>query len=282
MDDRTAHNLVSQAMERGVNLFDTAPNYTGGRSESLLGKILSGKRDQVVLVSKFGHQPNGSQDYSVDDFWKSLEANLVRLQTDYLDVLLLHNLPAQVYEGRDPIWEALRQARQQGKIRHYGASLDFAVEIESCLKHTDSEVLEVLFNILHQDVRKAFSLIRDKQTGILAKVPLDSGWLTGRFDVKSSFEGVRQRWSPEDNERRAELVSSLRWLVTDGSLLTHKALAYLLAYQEVSCVIPGIRNQKQLQDNLAAAECFVTRKEQRTLEKFWDDFTHNGKDLLSW
>ena len=282
MDDKTAHNLVLEAIDKGVNLFDTAPNYAAGNSETLLGKILRGRRDQIVLVSKFGHHPDGSQAFSVDAFWKSLEDSLARLQTDYLDVLLVHNPPAQIFEGYDPIWDALERSKNQGKIRHYGASLDFAAEIEACLKNTGSEVLEILFNILHQDVRHAFPLIRKRQTGVLAKVPLDSGWMTGRYNSESCFEGVRQRWSVADIRQRARLVSALDWLTSDGSSLAHKALAYLLAYPEVSCVIPGIRTRKQLRDNLAAPECVLNDREREQLENFWNKFTCGGKDLLPW
>jgi len=282
MDDKTAHSLVSEAIDRGINLFDTAPNYAGGRSEFLLGEILRGRRNQVVLVSKYGHRPNGGVSFSAEQFHASLDASLQRLKTDYLDVLLLHNPPEKMYQGQDPLWQALREAQQQGKIRHYGASLDFASDIESCLKNTDSEVLEVFFNILHQDVRKAFTTVREKRTGIIVKIPLDSGWLTGRFNAQSKFEGVRGRWSADETKHRAKLISSLDWLTTDGSTLTQKALGYLLAYKEVSCVIPGIRNLKQLSENLTGAEYVPTDEIRTRLESFWDEFTMDGTKLLPW
>lgn len=282
MDDKTAYNLVSEAIDRGINLFDTAPNYASGQSETLLGNILRGKREQVVLVSKFGHRPDGTCNFSVASFWESLEGSLARLQTDYLDVILLHNPPIQLYESHDPIWSALEQSKRQGKVRHYGASLDFAAEIELCLKNTESEVLEIFFNIFHQDVRRAFPHIRGKQTGVLAKVPLDSGWLTGRFNADSSFEGVRQRWSSKQIKQRAELVSSLDWLSSKGDPLAHKALAFLLSYQEVNCVIPGIRNHRQLLDNVTAADCVISEKERSQLETFWEKITDDGKNLLAW
>lgn len=282
MDDKTAHNLVSEAIDRGINLFDTAPNYSGGRSETLLGETLYGKRHQVVLVSKYGHRPNGGLNFSVDEFHASLDASLQRLKTDYLDVLLLHNPAAEMYQGQDPLWQALRDAQQQGKIRHYGASLDFASEIESCLKNTESQVLEVFFNILHQDVRRAFPIVREKGTGIIVKIPLDSGWLTGRFNAQNRFDGVRGRWSADEINQRAKLISSLDWLTADGSTLTQKALGYVLGYDEVSCVIPGMRSQKQLNENLTGVECVPTAEIRRKLENFWDEFTLNGTKLLPW
>lgn len=282
MDTRTAHRLIHAAVEGGINLFDTAPNYANTRSERVLGDALRGKREKVVLVSKFGHTPEGRTLFTVDWFWESLESSLRRLRTDYLDVLLLHNPPGQMYAGTDPLWAAMEKARAQGKIRHCGASLDLAAEVEECLSNTKSSVLEILFNVFHQDVRKAFPTIRQKGAGTIVKVPLDSGWLTGRFDASSRFEGIRARWSEEQIAQRADLVSRIKWLVADGSELAHKAIGYLLSYDEVSCVIPGIRTLEQLESNLAAADSGISSAERRKLEELWEDVTRNGSELLPW
>ena len=282
MDDQTALRLIDEAIDGGINLFDTAPNYADTKSERILGKALKSKRDKVVLVSKFGHTPEGPKEFSVDWFWNSLEASLSRLRTDYLDVLLLHNPPSEIYAGTDPVWAAMEEARVQGKVRHYGASLDFAAEVRDCLSNTNSEVLEVLFNVFHQDVRNSFGTVRQHGAGIIAKVPLDSGWLTGRFDANSRFEGIRARWSEEEIVRRAKLVSEIEWLVADKSELAHKAIGYLLSYDEVSCVIPGIRTQQQLDSNLAAADCRLSPDEKMKLEEFWDKLTENGSKLIPW
>jgi aryl-alcohol dehydrogenase-like predicted oxidoreductase len=187
-----------------------------------------------------------------------------------------------MYQGTDPLWEALESARSQGKIRHYGASLDFAAEIEACLRNTKSEVLEILFNILHQDVRRAFPLVRERNAGTIVKVPLDSGWLTRRFDAKSRFDDIRSRWSEDEIARRAGLVSRLGWLSADGAELAHKAIGFLLSYEDVHCVIPGIRSEAQLKTNLGAAGCRVSAQERQMLEAFWEEITENGKQLLPW
>jgi aryl-alcohol dehydrogenase-like predicted oxidoreductase len=282
MDEKTAHRLVHRALDAGINLFDTAPNYGGGESERILGEALQGRRGDVVLVSKFGHRPDGPKDFSAGRFDEGLDASLERLRTDHLDVLLLHNPPEEMYDGSDPVWEALENARTAGKIGYYGASLDFASEAEKCLRNTGSEVLEVFFNILHQDVRKAFPTVREKGAGIIVKIPFDSGWLTGRYNKDSRFEGVRGRWSDEDIARRAELVSRLGWLTADGSEPAHKAIAYLLSYEEVSCVIPGIRTMDHLESNIRAAACSISPGDREKLEKYWDEFTDGGDNLLCW
>jgi len=282
MDRDYAGRLVRTALEEGINLFDTAPNYGGGESERLLGETLEGVRSDVVLVSKFGHRADGPKDFSVESFDERLGGTLERLRTGHVDVLLLHNPPGEIYEGTHPIWDTLERARGAGKIRHYGASLDFASEAEACLTNTGSEVLEVFFNILHQDVRRAFPVVREKGAGLIGKIPLDSGWLTGKYDVKSRFDGVRSRWSEADIRRRAELVSKLDWLTADGSPLACKAIAYVLSYDEIGCVIPGIRALEHLNSNIEAARCTITARERERLESFWETFTGGGEDLLCW
>jgi aryl-alcohol dehydrogenase-like predicted oxidoreductase len=111
---------------------------------------------------------------------------------------------------------------------------------------------------------------------------LDSGWLTGRFDNNSRFHDIRSRWTEEQIAMRASLVSQLAWLTAGGESLASRALAYALSYDEVSCVIPGIRNSKQLADNLRASGHRVTTYERGRLEGFWSRFTSDGADLLPW
>lgn len=282
MQDSEAHRLVHRAIELGVNLFDTAPNYAASHSERLLGEALHGKRQDVILVSKFGHTVSGGMDFSAERLAKSLDESLQRLQTDYLDVLLLHNPPAEVYSGDHPLWEALEKVKKYGKIRYYGASLDLASEIESCLQNTGSQVLEILFNIFHQDARRAFPLVREQNAGTIIKVPLDSGWLTGKYHAKSEFSGIRSRWSPEQQAQRAALLEEIAWLTSGGSKLSQKAIGYLLAYDEVSCIIPGCRTVEQLESHVATSGRSINKYDRLRLETFWDEFTEGGKNLLPW
>ena len=282
MSDEQALTMVSEAVESGCNLFDTAPNYADTNSERLLGEALKGFRDQVVLVSKFGHVPNGDTDFSEEWMWKSLHGSLERLQTDYLDIFLLHSPPPECQDGSHPIWEAMRKAQQQGKIRFYGASLDYASQISTCLDTADGQVVEALFNILHQDARRAFDLAKRKDVGLIAKVPLDSGWLCGTYTAQSRFAGVRSRWSAAEIRQRAELVNQLSWLIEDGTPLSQKALAFVLSYPAIASVIPGARSHAQLRTNLAVAGHRLTQAERHKLEVFWDTFTQRGANLLPW
>lgn len=282
MSDTAAHRLVAEALDMGVTLFDTAPHYAATHSERLLGEALAAARSDVVLVSKFGHAETGGKDFRVESFWRSLEGSLRRLRTDYLDVLLLHNPPEEILSGQDPVWDALEEAQVQGRVRHYGVSLDLAHEADTCLRNTGSTVLEVLFNIFHQDVRKAFPLVAEKGAGVIAKVPLDSGWLTGSFDASHRFTGVRSRWTQDQIASRAQLVADIDWLTQEGESLAHKAFAYTLSYDVVSCVIPGMRTVEQLGHNVAASGKRLRNADRLRLEQFWAEVTDEGSDLLPW
>lgn len=282
MDDATAHSLVHAAIDRGCTLFDTAPNYALTNSERILGEALEGKRQDVVLISKFGHRENHEVDFSAAWFWESLHASLKRLRTDYLDAVLVHSPPMDALNGQHEIWPAMKQAQEQGKIRFYGVSTDYADEVRACLDTTDAQILELLFNVLHQDVRLAFDRVRRDDVGVITKVPLDSGWLTGKYDYNSQFDGVRARWSADDIQQRARLVRQLDWLTAQGDPLAQQALAYLLSYDEVSSVIPGVRSMAQLDSNFSADGKRLSRYDRERLEAFWDEFTQHGKHLLPW
>ena len=268
MTEQDALRLVHTALDRGCNLFDTAPNYGLGTSETLLGKALKGRRSAAVITSKFGHHSNDATDFDAEKMAASVEHSLTRLQTDYLDTLLLHNPPIEVLNGTSPQFQMMRTLKQQGKIRSYGASVDWSREVLAVLNTTDAQVIELLFNIFHQEPAETFDQVGKQQLGLIVKVPLDSGWLAGRYHASSHFTGVRARWSPAVVARRAELVERVRALTHDVSL-THAALRFVLAFPAVSAVIPGVRNIAQLTENLAAADRAMPEPTVQQLREFW-------------
>ena len=143
-------------------------------------------------------------------------------------------------------------------------------------------MLEILFNIFHQDIRKAFPLIKKTGTGTIAKVPLDSGWLSGRYNSGSRFTGIRNRWSPDQINLRAELLQQIDWLTEDGSELSQKALAFILSYEEISCVIPGTRSVEHLNSSIAAAGQTLTSADRKKIERLWAQKTNSGETPLPW
>jgi aryl-alcohol dehydrogenase-like predicted oxidoreductase len=253
-DETESIRLVHRALAAGVNFFDTAPCYADGRSEAILGKALSDRRGQVVICTKFGRSPEGT-DFDHGRIGWSIESSLRRLQTDHLDIVLLHNPPAECLDGRSsPHFEVLERLREKGLVRFYGASVDWPVEIETVASTSRSRALEVWLSALHQEPWGAVEAAREQGLGTIIKVPLESGWLSGRYQSTSTFTDVRSRWSTEDIQRRAALVDRFRALLPPGVSVTHGALRFVLANRGVSTVIPGSKSMAQLLDNLAAAE----------------------------
>ena len=244
MYENEAIELVQTSIEMGVNFFDTAPNYGLGSSELRLGKALKVyDREKLVVNTKFGHRDIGGTNYNSNDIRRSLEASLQRLQMDYVDSLILHSPPYELLDGNKNVhYEILEKLKAEGKIKAYGASLDTYKEIELLLQTTNSKVMEVFFNMLHQDAARAFNLAKEKNVGIIVKIPLDSGWLTGKYDEKSVFDDIRKRWSKADIQTRASLIDKVKNIIGQQANLAQAAISFCLTFDAVSTVIPGNTN----------------------------------------
>jgi len=254
-DERTSIRLVQAALASGCNFFDVAPGYGDGASETLLGQALRARRQDAIICTKFGHGGPDGEDFSIAGLHASLEGSLRRLQTDYIDVLLLHNPPPALLDGNKAadLFAELEGLQHSGRVRAFGASVDLARDLQQLAETTSSQAAEVLFNAFLQDTRQAFPAAGNNALGLIAKVPLDSGWLSGKYDAQSRFDGIRDRWSKEDIARRASLVERFRELLPEGLSLAQAALRFVLAHQEITTVIPGAKSEDQLQANLTAA-----------------------------
>lgn len=267
-----ATTLVHKALELGINFFDTAPNYGHGSGEERLGKALKGhSREKIVINTKFGHTDKGTLDFGVNHIRQSLEGSLKRLQTDYVDSLIIHNPPTSVLDGnKNDHYEVLERLVEEGKIKAYGASVDTSEEMKLLMNTTQTTVIEAFFNILHQETANAFQLARKKGVAIIAKVPLDSGWLTGKYHAKSTFNDIRSRWSRQDIELRAQLIEKIKKIIGSGENLSQKAIAFCSAYEAVSTVIPGCVNKAQLKSNVESVNQPIASDVLEALERLYD------------
>ncbi|MFT9599687.1 aldo/keto reductase [Mesobacillus sp.] len=280
MEDKHAIRLVHETLDQGCNFFDTAPNYGGGNSESLLGEALSGRRSEAVINSKFGHHPDNTLNFDSQKIRSSVEDSLRRLKTDYLDSILLHNPPFEILTGSTDHFEVLESLKQEGKLRAYGASVDSAREMDQLIRNTGSQVIEVMFNIFHQEPRKAFKKATEKNIGLIVKVPLDSGWLSGKYNESSIFTDIRSRWDREQLKKRADLLPVLKEMLEPDESLVQLALRYILYYQEVSTVIPGNKNLEQLIENLSASGKRISVEKAEKIEEIWEQKLQ--ADPLGW
>ena len=271
MSEKEAIAMVHESIDLGVNFFDTAPNYGLGSSELRLGKALKGyDRDKIVINTKFGHTDSGDTNYSADYIRESLEGSLKRLGMDYVDSLIIHNHPFDHLDGRkNAHYEILEQLRQEGKIMAYGASLDTYDEMKLLMETTDSEVIEAFFNILHQDAARAFDSAKEKGVGIIVKIPLDSGWLSGKYHAESTFDDIRARWSKSDIRTRARLVQKVREIIGRDGDLAKTAISFCLAHKAVSTVIPGNSSIAQLRNNIQSSNVTLSRDLVAELEDFY-------------
>ena len=135
---------------------------------------------------------------------------------------------------------------------------------------TNAEVIEAFFNILHQDVIGAFDLAKEKKVGIIAKIPLDSGWLSGKYHSESTFNDIRNRWSRQDIKTRAHLVKRVKDILDAKNNLAQKAISFCLAYDAISTVIPGNVNTDQLKSNVESVNNPISKELVEKLEKFYD------------
>lgn len=271
MSEKEAIEMVNKALEYGINFFDTAPNYGLGTSESRLGKALKGlDRNKFVISTKFGHTDSGGTNYHADYIRESLEASLKRLQLDYVDSLLIHNPPYDYLDGnKHAHYEILERLKEEGKIKAYGASLDTYREMKLFLETTNGSVIEAFFNILHQDTARAFDLARKKEAAIIVKIPLDSGWLAGKYHADSFFRDIRKRWSRADIQTRAELVDRIKSIVGEDRNLAQAAISFCLSYDAVSTVIPGNSTLAQLASNVDSTARPISSTLVEELEDFY-------------
>jgi aryl-alcohol dehydrogenase-like predicted oxidoreductase len=273
MKEKDAINLVQTAVKNGITLFDTAPNYGGGQSEILLGKALKGVRDKVFINSKFGHHAGGRMSFAVEDLEPSIQSSLTRLQTDYLDSVILHNPGQEMLYGSHEIYREMKRLKEMGLIHYYGVSVDTKEELEIVLTQNKVDVVEVMFNIIHQSPKVWFDEIKRQGILLMIKVPFDSGWLTGKYTKDTKFRGIRSRWSPEVIDTRLKIVEKVKDIV--GENIIQSSLRFILDFDAVTCVIPGTRNLEQLNSNIQASDFELNQEKHHALESLYESYIKN-------
>lgn len=260
--DEESLAALRRARDLGVTFFDTADLYGYGRSESLMGIVLSRLRDQVVIATKVGNVRTTSgriiKDFSKRHIFYAIDGSLKRLRTDYVDLYQLHN-PSLADLEKGSIQEAMEMLQSLGKIRFWGISVTTPDEGEVAIQNGWGYTLQVLYNVLNQSAaQKLFPLAARKNFGIIARVPLASGLLTGKYRLQSTFSGedVRQNFlTPRRLAEALERIAEVKGIVGGGSRsLGEAALRFVLADEAVSTVIPGARNAHQVELNVSASD----------------------------
>ncbi len=267
-----ADAVLGKAKELGINLIDTAECYGDHHSETLIGQFLRGQRPQWVIATKFGHKYhssfNRSERWSAAEVVSTLQDSLRALQTDYVDLLQFHSGKDEVFDNPE-LWKALGGLVQSGKVRHLGISVGANQDNSyqtSRASQVGAEAIQVIYNRLDRTPEeKVLPLCIEQNLGVLARVPLASGFLSGKYrpgTVFSDPEDIRSKRDPAQVEERLRQVEQIRKdEVPAGVSMASWALAWCLQHPAVTCVIPGCKNAAQVAANAAAADLPLVRED---------------------
>jgi aryl-alcohol dehydrogenase-like predicted oxidoreductase len=255
-----AMRAIGRALDLGVNFFDTSDSYGLGRSERILGRAVGSRRGQAILATKAGFVPDGSErwlkDLSADHLRAAAERSRRRLDVDTIDVFQLHAVPLPGRETEQALG-ALDELKHRGVIRAAGVSVAADTEAGLRLIRTGRiDVLQVYYNLLHQGAAlDLFAAAEAAGVGIVAAIPLEYGFLSGRYTRKTVFakDDWRCRLTRDEISARVERVEQLRFLTDDGKrTMVEAALQFAIAPPAVATTIPGFRNPEQVEGLLRA------------------------------
>ena len=279
MKDEESLAAIDAALELGVNFIDTSDAYGAGYSETLLGNALKGRRDKVILATKGGNVmvgPNkGKRIFAPEYIDDVLHGSLKRLQTDWIDLYQLHNPDVEVIE-RGEVWEVLEKRKKEGKIRHYGVSINTMAEGIAAAKGRRAETIQVEYSLLQQEpAEEIFPLAQAANVGIIARLPLKRGILTGKLtqadEQRFQGEDVRARsFKGEAFAKELAKAEKLRFLVHGPvKTLGQAALAFCVAHPAASIAIPGARNAQQMRENAAAGDVTLPPEDLAKVAELW-------------
>ena len=291
-DEDVGVDLLRQAYDLGITLFDTADTYGGGKGETMLPRALGEVRDKIVITTKFGYDfyhdtgpreghKERPQDFSPAFVRFALEQSLTRLETDYIDLYQLHNPRIEAIDS-DELFATLEELKQEGKIRHYGVALgpDIGWEEEgvAAMRERGVPSVQIIYSILEQDpARMFFPVARDCGTGFLSRVPHATGLLDGTYKPGMTFPETDHRAHRKQEWLDVSLrkVSQLDFLHGEGTERTigQMAIQFALSEPTVASVLPNFVNEAELREFAAAPETPPLSTEE--LARIADLYDHN-------
>jgi aryl-alcohol dehydrogenase-like predicted oxidoreductase len=268
LDEKVAFEILSVAVDSGVNFFDTADVYGNGRSETLIGKFLKQSRKDIFVATKLGRTSNlYPSNYSEAGLRAATEASLKRLGVEVLDLTQLHCVPTDVLRKGD-VFEWLRKLQREGKIRHFGASVESMEEALLCLQQNGLVSLQIIFNLFRQKpIETLFDKAKAKSVALIVRLPLASGLLSGKLTQNSRFAEQDHRTYNRDGQffnvgetfaglpfqKGVELSNALKQLVPNGMDMAQMAQRWILDHDAVTVVIPGASRPEQATANASVS-----------------------------
>ncbi len=270
VDDAESMGALHQALDLGVNFFDTADVYGDGRSERLIARLRKERSEPFYVATKAGRRlnPHVADGYNRENLRAFVERSLSNLNVEALDLLQLHCPPTPVYYMPE-VFGVLDELQREGKLRHYGVSVEKVEEALKAIEFPGVQSVQIIYNILRQ--RPADLLFKETQrkgVGILARLPLSSGLLSGKMTAQTSFAADDHRlfnrngeafdkgetFSGLDYAKGLEAVEALRPIVPVGTSMAQFALRWITMHPAVTCAIPGGKRATQVADNVSAAD----------------------------
>jgi aryl-alcohol dehydrogenase-like predicted oxidoreductase len=270
VDDSESLAALNAAIDCGVNFIDTADVYGMGRSERLIAQLKRDRKAEIVVATKAGRRlsPHTADGYNAANLTGFIEDSLRNLETDCLDLVQLHCPPTEVYY-RPEVFGALDRLAEAGKLRYYGVSVERVEEALKAIEYPNVQTVQIIFNCFRQRPAELFfAEAKRRQVGILARVPLASGMLSGKLTRDSQFAAddhrrfnrhgekfdVGETFSGVDYETGLAAVEELRGLLPAGVSMAQFALRWILMHDAVSCAIPGGKRPSQVRDNCGASD----------------------------
>jgi aryl-alcohol dehydrogenase-like predicted oxidoreductase len=270
VDDRDSLAALHRAVDLGVNLIDTADVYGDGRSERLVARLRRERQGTIYVATKAGRRlnPHTADGYNRANLTAFVERSLQNLSTDTIDLLQLHCPPTEVYY-RPEVFGVLDDLVRLGKVRYYGVSVEKVEEALKAIEYPNVQTVQIIFNAFRQRPAELFfKEAHRRQVGILARVPLASGLLTGKLSAETAFTPDDHRtfnrqgeafdrgetFSGVDYTMALEAVEALRPLVPQGWSMVQMALRWIQMAEAVTCSIPGAKRPSQVEENVASAD----------------------------
>jgi aryl-alcohol dehydrogenase-like predicted oxidoreductase len=261
-----ADRILNTAIDNGINFIDTADVYSDGKSEKAVGRFLKSQKQKIYVATKCGRQiqPHISEGYQTAVLRKYVEDSLKRLQVETLDLIQLHCPPTAVFY-RPEIFELFEKLKQEGKIQHLGVSVEKVEEALKAIEYDNVTTVQIIFNLFRQrPAQLFFKEAKKKNIGIIVRVPLASGLLTGNYSLQTKFESGDHRnfnregasfdkgetFSGINYETGLKAMEELKKIFPADSNLAALALQWILRFDEVSCIIPGASKPEQVISNL--------------------------------
>jgi len=292
-DDPLAESILNEAVDQGINFIDTADVYENRQSEAAVARVVKTRSEQIYVATKCGRflTPHISQSYTPEALTGFVEASLKNTGFETLDLIQLHCPPVEVYY-RPEIFEAFDRMKEQGKIQHLGVSIEKIEEGLKAIEYSNVESVQIIFNMFRQRPAELFfKRIEELNRAVLIRVPLASGLLSGKFTAKSTFAPGDHRNFNRDGAAfdKGETFAGVPWKLGLEAVsrlekflpapMAEAALRWILAYDQVSTIIPGASRPAQVAANVTASDAGslskdVMQKVREVYEELIKDSVH--------